>query len=68
MLNDGYYGVAYVTKSIFDKIDDSMLIANSTDLVKYLCANEKETIHLNQIGINTNGVVCDWYKILLIVE
>lgn len=66
MVHKGMYGVAAVPFQIFEAIDGKLTISNSNEKVKYLCANEKETNMLRSLGIDTKGVVCDWYKINLL--
>jgi hypothetical protein len=65
MKEKGMYGEVSVPQSIFDKINDECLISNSSNIIKYLCANSKETKHIESLGIDTSSVICDWYKICL---
>lgn len=62
----GFYGVAIVFKETFDKLNDKYFISCSTDTVKYMCANDDQKEHLESLGIDTGGVVCDWFKILVL--
>lgn len=64
MKQDEYYGVVYVSSEIFDKLNVDMLISGGDDNVKFMCANELETNHLINLGIDINNVVPDWYKIV----
>lgn len=65
MYSKGFYGVVHVNKDVFNKIDKKYLISGCTDSLKYLCANPSETKHLIDLGVDTNDVVCDWYKVIL---
>lgn len=61
----GCYGVISVPERLWILLDKSMFISGTTDACVYMCANETETKHLTSLGINLDGVVCDWYKINL---
>lgn len=61
---NGFYGVGDLPPEIFDKLDPKYFISGCTDTVKYMCANEEETQHLENLGIDTSRVVCDWYRLM----
>ncbi len=66
MYEDEYYGVAKLPKEIFDKLDSSFFISRSTDTVKYMCANNEEFEHMKSLGIDTEALFCDWYRLELL--
>jgi len=66
VIYNGCYGSVVVLKNIFDKLNPDFFISHSTDKIKYMCANDKETKHLKSLGIKINDEICfDWYKIIL---
>jgi hypothetical protein len=71
MYDEGQYGTVVVSRAVFDRLDSGFFIQHSGPLVKYMCANQGETEHLEALGVCTLGVrsdaypglVCDWFKI-----
>ena len=59
------HGEVTVPRSIFDRLNPDFFISHSDDHRKYMCANKREAEHLESLGISTESVVCDWYKITL---
>lgn len=56
--------VIEVGKYLFSRLYSPYFISHCTDTVKYMCANEQETKHLNGLGINIEDVKWDYYKII----
>jgi hypothetical protein len=65
MLGCGMYGVVDVPPEIFNRLSSKYIISHSGPTVKYMCANERERTHLENLGIDTKNVMCDWFKIIL---
>jgi len=61
MQEDGYYGKVKLPKEVFKQLDSHYFISRCTPTVKFMCANEDETRHLNSLGVKT--IICDWYKL-----
>lgn len=66
MIEKDMYGEIYLPFDIFNKLDSSLFISNCTNTIKYMLANNKETIYLKSLNIDINNCVCDYYKIILI--
>lgn len=64
----GYYGVVTMPRDVFEKLDASMFINQSTETVKYLCANNTEVAHLEALGVDLGDWCCDWFKVVLALE
>ncbi len=58
-----YYGVFTVPSVVFNAIKSDLCISGTTDTIKYLCANTRETIHLEALGMSPE-MICDWYKVI----
>lgn len=64
MTTEDYHGKVEVDEETFNKLDPQYFISHSDPSagVVYMCANEPETYHLEQLGIEVT--FCDWYKIV----
>jgi len=59
------HGKVTLSKEDFDKLDEKYFISHSSETTKYMCANPEETEHLRTLGVDMDGVVCDWFEICL---
>lgn len=65
ILEEEHYGVVTVDNETFNKLNSEFFIIHSSDTVKYMCANEPQIKHLEELKIKTSDITCDWFKICL---
>ena len=68
MVKRGLYGYVKVPLEIFKKLNPEFFIASCTAYTKYMNAKVKEIEHLENLGIDTSEVCCEWFKIDIYLE
>lgn len=63
MIEAGVYGSVKLPDHLFSQLDSRHFIAHSTADQKFMCANPEEANHLKSLGVQMEGITCDWFKI-----
>lgn len=59
----GAYGVVRLPESLFNSLERRYFISESTDDTKFMRATQEESDYLKSLGVQTDGIRCDWFKI-----
>lgn len=62
-IDEGMHGAIRMPSNIFEKLNADYFITHCTKNIKYMCANEREKIHLESLGVDLSECCCDWFKI-----
>ena len=61
-----YHSRVDLPKVLFDQLNPAYFISGCTDTIKYMCANDRETMHLELLGVDFEEDYChDWFEIHL---